>query len=97
MNKGQANRISELLEGLKKSHPVSPPNLRPVYSSISFTLISYAVQNATGKNFTQLLKDEITTPLSLESTMESPGDSSEAIIPPLEMNGWGADYGDNAP
>ncbi|KAK0111461.1 hypothetical protein ONS95_001817 [Cadophora gregata] len=86
----------QLLENMKEIHPVSAPFLRPIYSSLSFTILSYALQNATGQNYTQLLKDLIVKPLNLTNTGVSPGDDDKAVIPPVQ-NSWGSDYGDNAP
>jgi len=88
----------QLIEALKNSsHPVVNPYDRPVYSSISFTLLSYALQAATGRNYTQLLRDEVLTPLNLTHTGNLPGNATNAVIPATQPNSWGVDYGDNAP
>lgn len=55
------------------------------------------MQAATGKNYSQLLHDEILTPLNMTNTGPSPGDVAKAVIPPTEDNSWGGDYGDNVP
>ncbi|PVH81937.1 beta-lactamase/transpeptidase-like protein [Cadophora sp. DSE1049] len=86
----------QLLENMKEIHPVSAPLLRPIYSSHSFTILSYALQNATGQNYTQLLDNLILKPLNLTNTGVSPGDDETAVIPPVQ-NSWGSEYGDNAP
>lgn len=86
----------ELLEAMIKVQPVTAVNERVVYSNVAFTLLSYALQNATGKSYSELLDEYFVTPLKLNNTGESPGDNEKAVIPPV-MNGWGADYGDNAP
>lgn len=52
---------------------------------------------ATGKDFTQYLHEEITKPLQLANTGASPGNDKKAVIPPIEGNSWGSDYGDNLP
>lgn len=88
---------TQLLEGLKRSHLVLSPNDRPSYSSISFTVLSYALQAATGRNYTRLLRDEVLVPLNLTHTGELPGNDSNAVIPAVQPNSWGVDYGDNAP
>ncbi|OBT65702.1 hypothetical protein VE03_03283 [Pseudogymnoascus sp. 23342-1-I1] len=85
----------KLLAGLRDTAPVTTPSLRPAYSSISFTLLSYAMEAATGKNFTQYLDEQITKPLHLSNTGVSPGNDKKAAIPPIEGNSWGSDYGDN--
>jgi CubicO group peptidase (beta-lactamase class C family) len=89
--------MTELLKNLKEVPPIAAPNLRPIYSSLSFTLLSYAMQNATGRNYSQLLDEEIIKPLGLENTGVSPGIDDRAVIPNVEMSSWGSDYGDNAP
>lgn len=75
---------------------MSSPNLRPEYSSLSFTLISYALQAATGKNYSTLLNDQITQALNLSNTLPSPGSDAQAVIPAGDSS-WGSDYGDNVP
>lgn len=77
-------------------HPVVAPNTRPVYSQLSFTLLSYAFQAHTGKNYTQLLDEYLIQPLKLPNFGASPGNDERAVIPPGD-NSWGSDYGDNAP
>lgn len=88
---------NQLIEALKNSHPVVSPHDRPIYSSISFTLLSYALQAATGRNYTQLLQDEVLNPLNLTHTGAQPGNTTNAVIPATQPNSWGVDYGDNAP
>ncbi|KAF3097191.1 hypothetical protein TWF569_002931 [Orbilia oligospora] len=86
----------QLLEGVTKIHPVTAVGERAVYSSLAFTLISLALQNATGKNYTTLLDELVVKPLKLKNTGASPGQTEKAVIPPVD-NGWGADYGFTAP
>lgn len=78
------------------SHPSAPPQSRPVYSNIAYTILSYALEAATGKDYPTLLRDLLALPLNMPSTLPSPGDDSRAVIPPVD-NSWGASYGDNAP
>ncbi|KAF2727740.1 beta-lactamase/transpeptidase-like protein [Polyplosphaeria fusca] len=86
----------QLLEGMLKSHPITLPAQRPVYSQLSFALLSYALSQKYNKTYAELLEDHIVQPFSLTNTGASPGNSSVAVIPPVE-NSWGSDYGDNAP
>lgn len=69
---------------------------RPAYSNIAFVVFTMALQEATGKNYTELVADIVSKPLDLRSTLPSPGDDDKAVIPPGESS-WGADYGYNAP
>ncbi|OBT81761.1 hypothetical protein VE02_09392 [Pseudogymnoascus sp. 03VT05] len=86
----------QLLAGLRDTAPVTAPGLRPAYSTIFFALLSYAMEAATGKNFTQYLDEQVIKPLHLSDTGASPGNDKKAAIPPIE-NSWGSDYGDNLP
>ncbi|EFE44488.1 beta-lactamase, putative [Trichophyton verrucosum HKI 0517] len=87
----------ELLTELVDSHPVAEPYERPVYSQLSFTLFSLALANETGKDYAQMLEEQVIRPLSLRNTGFSPGEDKRAVIPNVEQQGWGADYGYNAP
>lgn len=86
----------DILTGLLSTHPVAPVNSRPVYSQLSFLIISLALERATGKNYSQLLHETVIQPLQLTNTGVSPGDSDRAVIPP-GMSNWGSDFGLNAP
>jgi CubicO group peptidase (beta-lactamase class C family) len=55
-----------------------------------------AIENITGKNYTQLVNKLFAQPLELLNTFPSPGDEEKAVIP-LGENTWGTDYGVNAP
>jgi CubicO group peptidase (beta-lactamase class C family) len=90
------NSSLELLANLKSSHPIAAPNLRPSYSSLAFTLLSYALTSSSGKAYSQLLHEQILVPLNMTNTGVSPGNDTRAVIPSME-NSWGSDYGDNAP
>jgi CubicO group peptidase (beta-lactamase class C family) len=74
------------------SDPVAPPQTRPVYSNIAFTLLAYAVEIHTGKSYSQLIL-ELGLALGLPSTRPSPGNDTLAVIPSVPNN-WGSNYGD---
>ncbi|KAK0648029.1 beta-lactamase/transpeptidase-like protein [Cercophora newfieldiana] len=82
----------ELLQGMLVADPVAPPQTRPVYSNIAFTLLAYAVEVFTGKKYSQLIR-ELTVALNMTSTRPSPGNDSLAVVPSVPNN-WGSDYGD---
>ena len=88
--------LSELIQGLRKSHPIAQPQTKPVYSNPAFVLAMYALTAQTGLDFPSLLATHLTTPLNMTSTFPSPGNDSRAVIPPVPHN-WGSPYGDNAP
>ena len=68
-------------------NPVALPYSRPIYSSLSYTLFSWALEATTGKNYSQLLDEMILSPLKLGNTGVSPGDNNKAVIPPIEQQG----------
>ncbi|KAL0933601.1 beta-lactamase family protein [Colletotrichum truncatum] len=86
----------ELLKGMLKTQPITAPMERPAYSNLAFTLLIFAVEQVTGKDYTKLVLELITEPLGLRNTSPSPGDTQKAVIPPVD-NSWGSDYGLNAP
>jgi CubicO group peptidase (beta-lactamase class C family) len=54
------------------------------------------MQSVTGKNYSQLLRDELTIPLRWRNTGPSPGTDSDAVIPPTD-NSWGGEFGEGVP
>lgn len=81
---------------MRTQHPVTAPSERPAYSNIAFTLIFMAIEEAFGKNYTQLVDELFVQPLGLSNTLPSPGNDDLAVIPPGEHS-WGSNYGLNAP
>ncbi|GAB1317986.1 Beta-lactamase-like protein 2 [Madurella fahalii] len=91
MDTGGCNK-EQLLQGMLISDPVAPPQTRPVYSNIAFTLLAYAVEEYTGKTYSQLIR-ELSLALNMPLTRPSPGNDTLAVIPAVPNN-WGSDYGD---
>lgn len=72
----------ELFEQLLSEPLVYPAGEKTAYSSLSFIILGYALENITGKTFTYLLEESISRPLDLLYTgLDPPGDQSRAIIP----------------
>ncbi|KAH7309804.1 beta-lactamase/transpeptidase-like protein [Stachybotrys elegans] len=86
----------EFLAGMANSYPYAAPMERPAYSNIAFTILTLALERVTGKSYTQLIKEFVTEPLGMKNTFPSPGNDSQAIIPPGDSN-WGTDYGIDTP
>ena len=77
--------------------PVSVPNRRPVYSQLSFTLMSYALYTYSGgKNYTQLLSEILTGPYNMTNTNANSGDPNTAVIPPIPSS-FEAKSGESVP
>jgi CubicO group peptidase (beta-lactamase class C family) len=81
---------------MRISYSITALNERPAYSNVAFTIMFMALENVTGKNYTQLVDEHFSKPLHLKNTFPSPGEDNKAVIPPSESS-WGADYGYNAP
>ncbi|KAI8721586.1 Beta-lactamase domain-containing protein [Fusarium sp. LHS14.1] len=94
LNKGCSRQ--DYLTGMTTSYPQTAPNERPAYSNMAFVILGMALEEYTGKNFTHLVKDLVSDPLGLNSTLTSPGTSERAVIPPGQSS-WGADYKENTP
>ncbi|KAF9765487.1 hypothetical protein IL306_002220 [Fusarium sp. DS 682] len=82
---------SEILSGMKESYPQTTPNERPAYSNMAFVILGMALEEHTGKNFSELIEHFVSGPLGMSSTFPSPGNDDKAVIPPGESS-WGSDY-----
>ncbi|KAL2072807.1 hypothetical protein VTL71DRAFT_12150 [Oculimacula yallundae] len=83
---------AQFFEGFTKRHPVYAPGTGVIYSNVAFQLFAYAVENATGKAFPDLIKEKLFEPLELaNSSWEVPKfNSSGVIIDPMV---WNLDFG----
>ncbi|GKU05091.1 beta-lactamase family protein [Fusarium langsethiae] len=86
----------DIIDGMKSSYPQTTPNERPAYSNMAFVLLGMALEEYTGKTFTQLLQEMATDPLDMNNTFSSPRNDDNAVIPPGDSS-WGSDYGINTP
>ncbi|KAM5383845.1 hypothetical protein ACJZ2D_001834 [Fusarium nematophilum] len=94
LNKGCSPQ--EYLDGMIKSYPQAAPMERPAYSNMAYVILGMALEEFTGKNFTQLVEEMVSEPLGLKNTFPSPGDDDKALVPPGDSS-WGADYKENTP
>ncbi|KAM3459908.1 hypothetical protein NHJ6243_006444 [Beauveria neobassiana] len=76
--------------------PITVPMERPAYSNAAFNVLAMALEAATGKNYTQMVKEMLSTNLGMKDTLSSPGCDNKAVIPSVESN-WGTDFGYSAP
>lgn len=90
-------RILDFLEGLLKSHPVVPVASTPIYSNAAFVLLAYALEEITGKRFTELLEEDIIKPLHLTRSSYGKPDDKHGIIPDDPMSSWEFDMADETP
>lgn len=86
---------SQILAGMLNQHPVGAPMERPADSSAVVSIFMMALEEATGKNFTQVVKYALSHHLCMYDTHESPRDDKAVILP--GESSWGSDYGYDAP
>ncbi|KAK5992288.1 Beta-lactamase-like protein [Cladobotryum mycophilum] len=77
---GTCNR-TEFFDNLLKDDLDWLPGDKVAYSNQAYTLLGFALQNMTGKSFTELINDKIAMPLNLSSTGIDAPDLSRGIIP----------------
>lgn len=60
----------EFFQGIREWHPVSCPYTTPTYSNPSFGILAWALEAivADGRNFSQILQDNVISPLTLTRT-----------------------------
>ncbi|KAM3539403.1 hypothetical protein ARSEF1564_007695 [Beauveria bassiana] len=78
------------------ARPITVPMERPAYSNAAFNVLAMALEAATGKNYTQMVTEMLSTNLGMKDTLPSPGCDNKAVIPSVESN-WGTDFGYSAP
>lgn len=81
---------------MRKEHPITAPGERPAYSNLAYNLFGLALEEYTGKNYSQLVQGLFSEPLGLTNTVVSPGDDKKAAVPPGDSS-WGANYSINTP
>ena len=79
----------EFFEGLTKAYPSFAPWKTPAYSNIAYQLLSYAVENISGKKFEDIVKDRVMKPLGLNRTYYQSPDESVGMIPRINATGTG--------
>lgn len=59
---------TELLEIFKQDTPVFEPGIKTEYSNTNYVLLTFIIEEITGKDFAEVLKTEIVQPLQLQNT-----------------------------
>ena len=88
-----------LLKDLIKHPPIFAPFTTASYSNTAFTLLSYALENITGKNFSTMMATDLFSRLQMShSTFQVPPDPSTGVVPfNTTYSGWTIDLADGAP
>ncbi|KAH6853256.1 beta-lactamase/transpeptidase-like protein [Chaetomium sp. MPI-CAGE-AT-0009] len=79
---------------ISKSFPISPSDHTPAYSNMAFQLLSYAVEEITGKKFSTLVDKNLIKALNLTRTfLAPPTNDTNAVV----VEAWDWDFGEEAP
>jgi CubicO group peptidase (beta-lactamase class C family) len=89
----------EFFTGFLRESPAFLPSTTPVYSNAAFIILSYALENITGRAFSTMLDTDIISRLDLaRTTLVQPNDTTWGVIPFDESFGdWSVLLGDASP
>ncbi|KAJ9144081.1 Beta-lactamase-like protein 2 [Pleurostoma richardsiae] len=84
--------------GLARAPPSFSSFTTAAYSDVGFQLLSYALQNMTGKDFGTMISESILQPLNLTRTFYTTPDDALGVIPGNRFKTtWAGDMGDANP
>jgi len=79
-------------------YPSYPAWQTATYSNVAYQLLAYALENISGKNFTDVLTDRVIKPLSLNRTYYENAPESQGVIPGTPKDEyWSVSLGDASP
>ncbi|KAF2873506.1 beta-lactamase/transpeptidase-like protein [Massariosphaeria phaeospora] len=88
----------QFFQGLDVMYPSYAPWQTATYSNIGYQLFAYALENITGKKFTDILNDRVIKPLGLNRTYyDTPPDSVGVIPGTVKDTYWNVSLGDASP
>ncbi|KAF1968689.1 beta-lactamase/transpeptidase-like protein [Bimuria novae-zelandiae CBS 107.79] len=89
---------SQFFNGLDIMYPSYAPWQTPTYSNVAYQLLSYALENITGKPFTDSLNDRIIKPLGLNRTFYDNPPEEYGVIPgTVKDTYWAVSLGQASP
>lgn len=96
VNNGSCTR-KDLLRALKQQKPVFAPNQKSSYCNDAYELLGLALENATGRDYSDYITDAILKPLGMTSTsFEKPSDN-HAVLTRGNSAIWDVDEGVQRP
>ncbi|KAI4591717.1 hypothetical protein KJ359_012637 [Pestalotiopsis sp. 9143b] len=88
----------QLMDGLKLVPPSWAPYTTPGYSNLGYQLLAYALENITGRNFQDMVENDVIKPLGLNHTFYTmPPSGSPGIVPNGNNWGWAFSLGEASP
>ncbi|KAI1876730.1 uncharacterized protein JN550_000802 [Neoarthrinium moseri] len=89
---------TQFFAGLENTYPSYAPWKTPAYSNIAFQLLSYALENITGRSFISSLNQTVLRPLDLRDTYYYTANETVGIIPrAVNDTKWNVYIGDESP
>ena len=71
----------QYFQAVTKRPPVFSPWMTPIYTNEGFALLSYALENITGRPFSTMFQEDMVKPLGMDSTTLQVTDLVHAVIP----------------
>ena len=87
----------EFLEHYVKTHPISLPYTKALYSNAGFRLLGYVIEAITKKSFGEAVRSSIVQPLGLKGTSAAMPNNTCNIVIPQGISEWDTEFGDGAP
>jgi CubicO group peptidase (beta-lactamase class C family) len=78
----------EVLNDIYASKLEYEPGTKMVYSDLGFITLGKIIEKVSGKTLDKFCKDEIFTPLKMNSTFFNPGDSIKKLCAPTEVDNY---------
>lgn len=94
----ELTRKPEFFKGLDIMYPSFAPWQTATYSNIAYQLLAYALENITGKKFSDMLRDRVIKPLGLNSTFYEDAPERLGVLPgTLKETYWNVSLGEANP
>ena len=88
----------EFFKGLDTMYPSYAPWQTATYSNVAYQLLAYALENISGKNFSDVLSDRVIKPLGLKRTYYEKPSDSVGVLPGAEKDTyWSVSLGEASP
>lgn len=91
---------AQYLKGLTQEHPAEAPFTTPVYSNAGYQVLSYALENITGRSYQSMLESDLFGPLGMNSSsygLPLSGNSNGIIPVSASASEWNYAEGDSTP
>jgi CubicO group peptidase (beta-lactamase class C family) len=89
------DEIAEFFKDLLARPPIYQPGTTPVQSNTAFQLLAYALEDITGKSYSDMLANLTETLGMSDTSLAAPDNTSIAVVPSDPTTSrWSADYGD---